>query len=361
MSGALETLLLGLCSCLLPSNQRGCGAAASAPVESILRAGWWLSWKESWECGDVVQCISSTCPKILHLQIERVFVLKGQFTWKTEPVVLFIHLNCSVVSLELSALSACGARRVTVMHLKKTQQQCLLPKILNRSLKITCRPCCEPEQMKEQFIQKNQECLFPSLPQFLEIVLMWVLQISALKMSASSQMWYHQICSVFFLLVLRGFVSLCFSLLPTHFQSRPWRRWRTSPRGGLWSGRRRRRAPATWARWLTLRHLETRCPGTCPNTIAWSAPSQPPETCWTRQRGPSSALQVRCFTRKENRSRSVCEGDVRVCPLFMFMFCSSAHFKNSAVPLLLTLVVHGALRKEVLVWSIHHSTRGGLW
>lgn len=217
MSGALETLLLGLCSCLLPSNQRGCGAAASAPVESILRAGWWLSWKESWECGDVVQCISSTCPKILHLQIERVFVLKGQFTWKTEPVVLFIHLNCSVVSLELSALSACGARRVTVMHLKKTQQQCLLPKILNRSLKITCRPCCEPEQMKEQFIQKNQECLFPSLPQFLEIVLMWVLQISALKMSASSQMWYHQICSVFFVLVLRGFVSLCFSLLPTNF------------------------------------------------------------------------------------------------------------------------------------------------
>lgn len=218
MSGALETLLLGLCSCLLPSNQRGCGAAASAPVESILRAGWWLSWKESWECGDVVQCISSTCPKILHLQIERVFVLKGQFTWKTQvPVVLFIHLNCSVVSLELSALSACGAQRVTVMHLKKTQQQCLLPKILNRSLKITCRPCCEPEQMKEQFIQKNQECLFPSLPQFLEIVLMWVLQISALKMSASSQMWYHQICSVFFVLVLRGFVSLCFSLLPTNF------------------------------------------------------------------------------------------------------------------------------------------------
>lgn len=218
MSGALETLLLGLCSCLLPSNQRGCGAAASAPVESILRAGWWLSWKESWECGDVVQCISSTCPKILHLQIERVFVLKGQFTRKTqEPVVLFIHLNCSVVSLELSALSACGAQRVTVMHLKKTQQQCLLPKILNGSLKITCRPCCEPEQMKEQFIQKNQECLFPSLPQFLEIVLMWVLQISALKMSASSQMWYHQICSVFILLVLRGFVSLCFSLLPTNF------------------------------------------------------------------------------------------------------------------------------------------------
>lgn len=218
MSGALETLLLGLCSCLLPSNQRGCGAAASAPVESILRAGWWLSWKESWECGDVVQCISSTCPKILHLQRERVFVLKGQFTWKTqEPVVLFIHLNCSVVSLELSALSACGAQRVTVMHLKKTQQQCLLPKILNRSLKITCRPFCEPEQIKEQFIQKNQECLFPSLPQFLEIVLMWVLQISALKMSASSQMWYHQICSVFFLLVLRGFVSLCFSLLPTNF------------------------------------------------------------------------------------------------------------------------------------------------
>lgn len=234
-------------------------------------------------------------------------------------------------------------------------------KNLERSLKITCRPCCEPEQMKEQFIQKNQECLFPSLPQFLEIVLMWVLQISALKMSASSQMWYHQICSVFILLVLRGFVSLCFSLLPTHFQSRPWRRWRTSPRGGLWSGRRRRRAPATWARWLTLRHLETRCPGTCPNTIAWSAPSQPPETCWTRQRGPSSALQVRCFTRKENRSRSVCEGDVRVCPLFIFMFCSSAHFKNSAVPLLLRLVVHGALRKEVLAWSIHHSTRGGLW
>lgn len=218
MSGALETLLLGLCSCLLPSNQRGCGAAASAPVESILRAGWWLSWKESWECGDVVQCISSTCPKILHLQRERVFVLKGQFTWKTQvPVVLFIHLNCSVVSLELSALSACGAQRVTVMHLKKTQQQCLLPKILNRSLKITCRPFCEPEQIKEQFIQKNQECLFPSLPQFLEIVLMWVLQISALKMSASSQMWYHQICSVFFVLVLRGFVSLCFSLLPTNF------------------------------------------------------------------------------------------------------------------------------------------------
>lgn len=90
-------------------------------------------------------------------------------------------------------------------------------KNLERSLKITCRPCCEPEQMKEQFIQKNQECLFPSLPQFLEIVLMWVLQISALKMSASSQMWYHQICSVFILLVLRGFVSLCFSLLPTNF------------------------------------------------------------------------------------------------------------------------------------------------
>ena len=89
-------------------------------------------------------------------------------------------------------------------------------------------------------------------------------------------------------------------LLFTHwFSSRPWRRWRTSPRGGLWSGRRRRRAPVTWARWVTLRHLETRCPGTCPNTIAWSAPSQPPETCWTRQRGPSSALQVRCFTQKE--------------------------------------------------------------
>lgn len=222
MSGALETLLLGLCSCLLPSNQRGCGAAASAPVESILRAGWWLSWKESWECGDVVQCISSTCPKNTpSSERERVFVLKGQFTPKPKThVVLFIQLDCSDVSLELSVLSACGAQRVKMIHLKKTQHQCVLPKIMNPFLKITYRPWWEPERLKEQFIQNNHKCMFPSVLQcclFLEIVLMGVLQISALKMSASSQMWCHQICSVFFVLVLRGFVSVCFSFLPTDF------------------------------------------------------------------------------------------------------------------------------------------------
>lgn len=87
---------------------------------------------------------------------------------------------------------------------------------------------------------------------------------------------------------------LFYSLCP----SRLWRRLKTSPRGGLWSGLRRRRVPVTWVQSVTLRPLGTRCPGTCPNTIASSAPSQPLEMCWTRQRGPSSASQVRCSRRK---------------------------------------------------------------
>lgn len=90
--------------------------------------------------------------------------------------------------------------------------------------------------------------------------------------------------------------------------SRQWRRWRRSPSGGLWSGRHRRRAPAIWVQLAALRPLETRCPGTCPNTIASRDPSRPLETCWTQQRGPSSASQVPCSHRKENRGRS--EGDV---------------------------------------------------
>ncbi len=37
---------------------------------------------------------------------------------------------------------------------------------------------------------------------------------------------------------------------------------------------------------------ETRSPGTSPNTSGSSAPNPPPERCWTRLRGPSSASQV---------------------------------------------------------------------
>lgn len=105
--------------------------------------------------------------------------------------------------------------------------------------------------------------------------------------------------SVLFLFVF--FYSSC--------PSRLWRRSRTSPRGGLWSGLRLRKVPAIRVQSVSLRPLETRCPGTCQNTIASSAPSQLLEMCWTPQRGLSSALQVRCSHIQEKVGRSVCDVD----------------------------------------------------
>lgn len=70
---------------------------------------------------------------------------------------------------------------------------------------------------------------------------------------------------------------------------RGWRSW--------WMFLRRSRAPVSAA---ARRVPETHSPGTWPNTSGSNAPDPPPERCWTRPRGPSSASQVCCHICRSN-------------------------------------------------------------
>lgn len=137
--------------------------------------------------------------------------------------MLFIHLDCSVVSLELSALSLWCSKSYSNTF-EKTQHQCLLRKIMNRSLKITYRPWREPEQIKEQFIQKKSR-----MPVSLSLSVPGdCFDLSSTDISFKDVCLLSDVTSPDLLCVLcsvsERFCNFVFLPFTRQFSSRPWRR-----------------------------------------------------------------------------------------------------------------------------------------